>query len=219
MAGILSRAYCLTHPWEIGRLYGWNVVLETLVSKRSPLDRVARSLAATRGPMPRPLGMSYRIATLLELRAEQIYRRMAERFESVPLARALFEDLADEEQEHARLMTICLHTVRLGPSVKYVPSVMAGEIRRAMNEMRALQRRIPTMTLEEALEASKALERSEINVIFGKLFDQVAEPEVLPLREAMRQAENHAATVPKRIAMLREQLSKLGATTGSTRSA
>jgi hypothetical protein len=66
------------------------------------------------------------------------------------------------------------------------------------------------MTLDEALETSEALERSEVNVIFGKLLEQVDQPEVALLREMMRSAENHQVSVPRRIADLREELSEHG---------
>jgi len=208
MSGVLSRDYCRDHPWEIGRLYGWNVLVGSLVGGRSVLERIATHFAATRAPMPPPLGTSYRIATLLELRAAKIYGLLAKRFADVPQARALFAELEAEEQEHARLMTVCLYTVRQRPTISYAPSVMDPEIRRVMNELRAAQRRVPTMTLEEAFETSVALEQSEVNVIFGKLLDQVAEPEVALLRDMMHHAEDHAVSVPRRIGTLRAQLAR-----------
>ena len=210
MSAVLSRDYCLSHPWEVGRLYGWSVLFGTWVSKRSVLDRVARSFAERRDVMPGPLGRSYRIAQLLELRAAKIYQLMAERFADLLPARRLFEELEEEEREHARLMEICLYTVCVTPEIRYEPSVMDPEIRTVLQEMRAVQRRIPSMTLDEALETSEALERSEVNVIFGKLLEQVDQPEVALLREMMRSAENHQVSVPRRIADLREELSEHG---------
>jgi len=208
MSALLSREYCLSHPWEIGRIYGWNVLLGSLFSKRSVLERVARSFASNRDEMPGPLGKSYQIAQLLELRAAKIYRLMAERFADVQPARLLFQEFETEEMEHARLMEICLYTVCVTPEVRYVPSVMDPEIRKVLREMRDVQRRVPSMTLDEALETSEALERSEVNVIFDRLLEQVVRPEVALLQAAMRDAENHAVSVPRRIAALREQLSK-----------
>jgi rubrerythrin len=208
MSALLSREYCLSHPWEIGRLYGWNVLLGTLVSKGSVLERVAKSFASRRDKMPGPLGKSYQIAQLLELRAAKIYRSMAERFSDVQPARLLFEDFEAEEMEHARLMEICLYTVCVTPEVHYVPSVMDPDIRKVLQAMREVQQRIPEMTLDEALETSEALERSEVNVIFDKLLKQVVQPEVGLLKEALRAAENHEISVPRRIAALREQLAE-----------
>jgi hypothetical protein len=125
-------------------------------------------------------------------------------------AHHLFKDLQEEEEEHARLMHICLYSVRMSPDVQYLPSVRDPEIRITMKQLRAVQRRVPTMTLAEALLVSEELEQGEVNLIFGRLLKQVAEPEVGLLRQMMRHAENHQVTVPRRIGLLRAQLDKLG---------
>jgi len=211
MASVVSREYCLSHPVEISQLYGLNVFLGTLINKRrSVLERVATSFAERRLAMPGPLGESYRLSELFELRAAKIYRCMAERFADVAPAQQLFKDLQEEEEEHARLMSICLYSVRMSPDVQYVPSIRDPEIRAVMKQMRAVQRRVPSMTLSEALLTSEELEAGEVNLVFGRLLKQVAEPEVGLLRQMMRHAENHQVTVPRRIAKLRAELDALG---------
>ncbi len=211
MASVLSREYCLAHPVEISQLYGWNVFLGTLVNRRrTVLERVESTFSENRLAMPGPLGQSYRLSALFELRAAKIYQQMAERFADVLPAHRLFKELQEEEAEHARLMNICLYSVRMSPDVQYVPSVRDAEVQAVMKEMRGVQRRVPTMTLDEALKTSEALELGEVNLIFGKLLKQVAEPEVGLLRQMMRHAENHQVSVPRRIGLLRQELEKLG---------
>jgi rubrerythrin len=205
-----SREYCLAHPVEISRLYGVNVLFGALIGNRSALDQIAANFAGNRLAMPGPLGQSYRVATLIELRAAKIYRLLAERFVDVLPVRRLFKELEEEEMEHARVMNVCLYAVRMRPHITYVPSMLDPEVRDTMKEMRAAQRRIPTMTLDEAFKAAVALEVGEANLIFGKLLKQVAEPEVAVLREMMRNVETHQVSVPRRIDELRRELAKLG---------
>jgi rubrerythrin len=143
---------------------------------------------------------------LFELRAAQIYQKMAERFADVPAAHRLFKDFQEEEVEHARLMLVCLYSVRMTPDIHYVPSVRDPEIKAVMQAMRRVQRRVAQMTLEEALDASEELERGEVNVIFGRLLKQVEEPEIGLLRQMIRHAEGHQDSVPRRIRALREAL-------------
>lgn len=216
MASVVSRDYCLAHPVEISRLYGVNVLLGTLLNpKRSVLDRVAASFSEHRLAMPGPLGVSYRIATLVELRAARIYRKMAERFADVEPARKLFRELQEEEEEHARLMRVCLYSVRLAPDVTYVPSVRDPEIRKVLREMRTVQRRVASMSLDEALTVSVELELGEVNAIFGRLLKQVGQPEVGLLRQMMRHAGTHQDSVPRRVGVLRQELERAKATASS----
>lgn len=211
MPSVVSRSYCLAHPMEISQMYGLNVLLGTFVdTRRTVLQRVAESFSERRLAMPGPLGMSYRMSELAELRTARIYQAMAERFADVTPAHDLFKGLQEEEEEHARLMHICLYSVRMTPEVQYVPSVRDPEIRAVMRQMRAVQRRVPSMTLSEALSVTEDLEQGEVNLIFGRLLKQVEEPEVGLLRQMLRCAENHHVTVPRRIRQLRTLLEKLG---------
>lgn len=207
MTSVLSRDYCLHHPLEIGRCFGAGVLVGALLDRKRPvLERVARSVEARRAAMPGALGDAYRLSALFELRAARIYRGLAERFAGVEPACQLFRELQEEEEDHARLMRVCLRTVHVAPQVDYAPSVRDPEIRALLREVRAVQRRVPTMTLQEALQASEDLERSEVNAIFGRLLKQVEAPGVDLLRRMLDKVEDHAESVPRRIAGLRRQL-------------
>lgn len=211
MSSVVSREYCLAHPLEIGQLYGWSVLFGAVLDpRRSVLDRVAASFGENRLAMPGALGHSYRLSELFEHRAAQLYRLMAERFRDVVPAHQLFKELQEEEEEHARLMRVCLFSVRVTPETTYFPSIRDAEVREVMATMRAVKRRIPTMTLDEALSASVALEAGEVNMVFGRLLKQVVEPEVGLLRQVMRNAETHQHSVPRRVEALRKQLGALG---------
>lgn len=212
MTSLISRDYCLAHPIEISRLYGVDVLLGTVFHpKRTLLQQVASSFHDKRWPMPGYVGEAYRLSRLLELRAAHIYRAMAKRFAHVIPAHELFVELQQEEEEHARVMEVCLYTVTLRPGVSYTPSIRDPDIRGMLKQMRAIERRVPSMTLDEALQTAVDLELGEVNTVFGTLLKQLDQPEVTFLREMLRHAETHQDSVPRRVKALREQLGQPGA--------
>lgn len=217
MYALVSRQYALTHPMEVSRLFGMDVYLGMLFDgHKTLLQRACEKFSQHRLPMFGKVGDAYRLATLFELRVAKIYGRMAERFRDIEPACSLFRELQEEEEEHARVMSICLYTVKMGPEVAFVPSVRDADIRREMQDLRAIERRVPSMTLDQALRITDEVERSEVNVIFGRLLKQVEQPETCFLQREFHHTENHSETVPRRTRELREHLAELGLNTGLT---
>jgi len=211
MVSLISRRYCVTHPVEIVGLFGLDIYLrELLGGRKTVLERASEKFSEHRLPMFGPVGDAYRLSALFELRVAKIYERMAERFKDIVPAQRLFQELHEEEQEHARVMNICLHSVKMGPSVSYVPSVCDPGIREQMQHLREVQRRVPSMSLEEALRITAEVEQGEVNTIFGRLLGQVEGPEAALLRKHTDQAENHSESVPRRLHELRRRLAELG---------
>lgn len=211
MGSLVSRRYCVTHPVEIVGLFGLDIYLRELFGgRKTVLERASEKFSKHRLPMFGPVGDAYRLSALFELRAARIYQGMAERFKDVVPAQRLFQELHEEEREHARMMNICLHSVKMGPSVTYVPSVCDAGIREQMQHLREVQRRVSSMSLGEALRITEEVEQGEVNTIFGRLLGQVEEPEAALLRRHMDQVENHSTSVPRRIQELRQRLAELG---------
>ncbi len=211
MVSLVGTRYCLAHPVEVSRLFGVDVLLGTLLRPRKTLlARAADKLSRRYLPMFGAVGDAYRLSALFELRVARIYEHMAERFEDIVPACQLFKTLQAEEEEHARVMNICLHAVKMSPSIRYVPSVRDPAIRQQMRTLRDVQRRADSMSLDEALRITEEVERGEVNVIFDKLLNQIDRPEAHMLRERLREAGFHADIVPQQIWALRERLAELG---------
>ena len=118
MQAVIDRDYCLRHPGQIARFFGWDVVLGMLVSdKKTLLERVADKCLAQGVPMPGPLGNAYKLSALFEFRVAKIYKAMAERFSDQPEASDLFRDLSEEEMEHGRIMLACLYEIATKPGI------------------------------------------------------------------------------------------------------
>jgi len=206
MESIIERDYCIRHPGKIIGLFGLDVYLGLLFNKnKSLLERLTDKYSAHGVAMPGSVGNAYKLSALFEFRVARIYERMAERFKDQPAAKDLFMELHNEEMEHGRLMLVCYYTVELTPSIEFIPDVRDPAIRDALNELRELQRRVDTLSLPEALDITDELERGEVNVIFGKLLNQVDQAQSKLFAEQFKGVEGHSESVPRRIRELKQQ--------------
>ncbi len=205
METIIERDFCIRHPGKIIRLFGLDIYLGLLFNKeKSLLERLTDKYASEGVPLPGPVGNAYKLSALIEFRVARIYKRMAELFKSSAAAHSLFEDLYNEEMEHGRLMLLCYYTVELTPTIEFIPSVRDPEIRNTLQDLKALERRVHTFSLDKALDTTKELELGEVNIIFGKLLSQVNQEQSDLFIEQFKQVENHSESVPRRIQELRQ---------------
>ncbi len=206
METIIERDYCIRHPNKIIPLFGLDIYFGLLFNTNtSLLERLTNKYYAAGIPMPGSVGNAYKLSALIEFRVARIYQRMAEQFRQHPAANKLFLDLYNEEMEHGRLMLLCYYTVELTPSIRFIPSVRDPEIRNTLQDLKALERRVHTFSLDQALDTTKELEQGEVNIIFGKLLSQVDQEQSLLFIEQFKQMENHSESVPRRIRELRQR--------------
>jgi len=207
MTSIVDREYVRQHPGEAIRRFGLMAFLHSLRSPRTDLLAQLADEYQKKGiAMPGPVGNSYKLSALLELRAARIYARLAERFSQNPAVKAFFEELCAEEQEHARIMLLCLYTIDSSAKVEFIPSVRDPQIHSMLRELRQIERNAWRMSFDEALETTEKLEGSEVNVIFERLVSQAQNPKNDFVVSQLTKAEGHAAAVPKRIMALREEV-------------
>jgi rubrerythrin len=207
MHTIIDREYVRGHAGEVIREFGLMAYLRAL---RSPakglLEQVAAKYLESGMPMPGRIGNAYRLSAILEWRAARIYGQLARRFDTSPLVHAFFESLRDEEEEHGRIMLLCLYTIDVRTPPEYVPSVRDPEILGLLRELRGIERNCWKLSLDEALALTEQLETSEINLIFDRLLHQARSPQSDFFVAQLVKVEGHAAAVPKRIKALREKL-------------
>lgn len=204
---LTGRDHCLQHPAHTLRTYGAGVFIAALLQQRTSLLQLLTEHFTAHGyPMPGELGRAYRLAALLELHMARFYAALAQRFAFEPEAAALFRDLSEEEEEHARLMQLCRYTIMLGTTLHFVPRLQDAEIKALLRRLRHLRTELHTLSLDQALQLTEELERSEINAIFDKLLNQALGEATDPFADALHHAGNHASSVPARITRLRRQL-------------
>ena len=207
MQTIVDREYVRGHAGEVIRSFGLIAYIRSLRTKdKGLLEQLEEKYLSSGVPMPGRLGNAYRLSALIELRVARIYERMVRRFDENPLVSAFFQKLQEEEQEHARVMVLCLYTVDAQTELDYVPSVRDPEMRALLGELRAKALGVWKLSLDEALDLTEKLEASEVNTIFDKLLKQTRNPKSDFFISQLAKVEGHAAAVPKRIKALREKL-------------
>lgn len=207
MQTIVDREYVRQHPGEVIKTFGLMAYIRSMRTKgKGLLEQMEEKYLGSGIPMPGRLGNAYRLSALIELRVARIYERMVRRFEENPLVRTFFQELQDEEQEHARVMVLCLYTVDAQTELDYVPSVRDPEMRALLGELRTKALGVWKLSLDEALDLTEKLEASEVNTIFDKLLKQTRNPKSDFFISQLAKVEGHAAAVPKRIKALREKL-------------
>ncbi len=207
MKTIVDQEYVRRHAEEVIKTFGLMTYVSSLRTKgKGLLEQLEEKYLSGGVPMPGRLGNAYRLSALIELRVARIYERMVRRFDENPLVKEFFQKLQEEEQEHARVMVLCLYTVDARTELDYLPSVRDPEIRALLGELRTKARGVWKLSLDEALDLTAELEASEVNVIFDKLLEQTRNPKSDFFISQLAKVEGHAAAVPKRIKALREKL-------------
>jgi len=208
VSDIIGRDFCLQQPSKIIRLFGLATFFKMLFSPGKTLLESVLELHARRGiQVPGPLGRAYRISALIEFRVARIYKRLAEKFNFNERARDFFLELHREEEEHGRLMLLCLFTTRYKPKASYMPGLYDTEVRTLMKKLRHFEKNITLLSLDEALRLTADLEKGEANIIFDKLLKQAEQKETFLFSEEMEKAGSHSISVPRRINELRKEVS------------
>lgn len=137
-------------------------------------------------------------AIQLEREAESLYARWQRAFASYPPIALLWQEYAEEEAEHARLLEDIL--AHLPVEQRRQPA--ARDITEAMQRAQAVLDRhfSPPATLGEALELASEIENSEINAVLELLVQHFA-PE---MTQAMIHAQlrEHIAKIDERMRSL-----------------
>ena len=107
MKGVICKRHVLAHPVTTIQSFGWTVFFRALAagSDRTFLSLVAPTLH--RAQIPAGLSTFIERCVALEVRAGEIYRRLARRYDASPPLARFFDTLADQEQGHAELLEIC----------------------------------------------------------------------------------------------------------------
>ena len=208
MRTLVDRDYVREHPSEIIKTFGLLAYVRAMARRgKGLLEQMTDQYLEGGIALPGPVGSAYKLSAILELRAARIYARLARHFQDQPSVRAFFEELQAEEEEHARVMLLCLHTAHADTKMDYIPSVRDPEMRALLGELRTQERNVSSLSLDEALDLTQKMEESEVNIIFDKLLAQTSNPQSDFFVAQLRKAEGHAAAVPNRIKALRESVS------------
>jgi hypothetical protein len=207
MQAVIDRDYCIQNPAKIVRFFGLGIFFQMLLSnKKTLLERLTEKYLSSGISMPGPVGNAYKLSALIEFRIAKIYEAMAERFKDNLLVHELFVELSEEELEHGRIMLVCLFEIVMKKEIHFVPEILDPEIRKLLSQLRLIQHKVNEMSVEDALQTTKELEQSEVNVIFGKLLQQVGKPKLDIFSKQLEGAKNHSESVPRRIIEIKAKM-------------
>jgi rubrerythrin len=167
MRGVICKRHVLAHPVITIQSFGWQVFFRAITAGR---DRTFLSIVApTLHQTTTPASVSSFIerCVALEVRAGEVYRRLAQRFEDVPPLARFFDTLATQEMGHAELLEFCRGLAsgscwREEEVAEWRDSIPGLEKRMAEVEDGLDQLTDPAATLRLVIE----IEGSEINHVF-----------------------------------------------------
>lgn len=139
-------------------------------------------------------------AIQLERDAESLYRRWSEAFAAYPPIALLWQEYAEEETYHARLLEEILARFPMEQRRQPADQEMIETMRRAQAVLKRSS--LQPATLSEALEIASEVENSEINAVLELLVERFA-PEVTremihaQLQEHITKMDEHMRSLEK----------------------
>jgi hypothetical protein len=197
------------HPPLGSRSFGLLAYMRAAAGDRSEILTHLEQRRPRGRQAPRSLGNALRLATLLELRAARIFARMALRFDEVAPLHAFFRTLREEGEEQARTFLLCLYNEACSAAPGPVSGIRDPEIRRLLRELRACERGVWRLSLDEALELTERLKASEISLIFDPLLLQIRPAENEFCIARLSKTRCQAREIAQRINRLRMEIADL----------
>lgn len=200
MVGVIGTLDVLAHPFVTIRCFGWQTFLRALYAGRS------QTFLSLLGENRFFEGADSEAATLiercvqLELHARRIYAALAEALgDNGPLAR-FFTTLADQEQDHADLLRLCLATARHGDWKLVAFCPWRDDLPDLEMQMHTVESSLSTIdNLDKALRLVIQIESSEINQVFQAVLAAGSSEFVQKLRPFRDAVEEHIGFIVTQI--------------------
>jgi hypothetical protein len=167
MVGAIDTWDILAHPWVTVHCFGWRIFFRALFTGN---QKTFLSLLWPGGfapPIPAEAAQFIERCVNLELRAEQVYWELAEKFGAQQSVALFFATLATQEQEHADLLRVCESAARPGAwklSVFNPWRELLPQLERQMDE--AEKAAAAVQSPDDAFCLVVQMESSEINHVF-----------------------------------------------------
>jgi hypothetical protein len=200
MIGAIRVRDVLAHPVLTVRCFGWKTLFRALVS--SP-GRTFLSLLTDMncfGSADKEAATVIKRCVDLELRAKKLYLDLAESTREEPSLVDFFSTLAEQEQEHADLLLLCLAASnRVGWRLSDLP-IWRERINCLELEMREAEAIAPHITdAQGAMDLVLRIESSEVNDVFLAVISASNSEFVKKLRPFSCALEMHLAFIATRV--------------------
>jgi hypothetical protein len=196
MVGAIRTWDILFHPVVTIRCFGWMVFWRALFAGHgrtflsvSCQDKLSESAL---GAMPFPLRQCIQI----ELQGKRIYQVLARAFVVDRSAARFFTDLAEQEQDHADLLSLCWTAARHGGWKAEHFDTWKIHLPSLESRMKAIESNIDTIdNLDKAFDLVLEIESSEINREFRAAVDASEAAFVKRLKPFQDAIETHISYI------------------------
>jgi hypothetical protein len=174
MVGVITKRDILAHPIVTIQCYGWIVLFQSLCARQNEtfLSLLKRTRKFSESKPKSKLAELLEQCIKMELRAKRIYEFLSNKFESIPPAKNFFEVLSHQEQEHANILDICLHSASQNCYNIDGINIWLGYISILEAKMSEAETAADAITcLDDALQLTVQLESSEINKVFQAMLE------------------------------------------------
>jgi rubrerythrin len=200
MIGAIRSWEVLRHPWVTIQCFGWRTFFQALMAGPKQTFLSLLNDRAFFGFADSAAADIVKRCIDLELRAKRLYLVLAESTVDVPALSRLFTELAEEEQEHADLLQLCLAaSSHVGWRYKDLPAWRSNLARldQRMGQVEALVSQINDM--ESAIQTVIQVESLDINDVFLKLIADSNAEFVRKLRPFQYAVEMHLSHITTQI--------------------
>ena len=207
MVGVITSWDVLAHPVSTVQCFGWRVFFRAVVPWHEETFLSVLQDAGCFGAAVATVPTILDRCIALELRAKHVYKAFAKTFVNDDLAEPFFSGLAEQEQHHADLLSVCrTAAIRNGWKV-HLFNPWQDYLPRLEQQMESAEATVPAIhTIEDALRLVIELESSEINSVFEAALaatDAAFVKRLKPFRETM---VAHMTHIVERIPALAPQM-------------
>ena len=167
MVGAICKRDILAHPFVTIHCFGWQVFFRALIVGRNQtflsLLVQTRTLQPPTVNVPRLVGRCVK----LELRAKQIFESLASQFADHRPVRKFFDNLAQQEQDHADLLELCREAASRALWKEEYFTPWRDAVPRLESQMGDAESALQTVDgVADALRLVIQIEGSEVNHVF-----------------------------------------------------
>ena len=203
MIGVIRGRDILAHPIVTIRCFGWRTFFQALFAGRGRtfLSLLQQTSPAQESASKMPALVDQCIE--LEMRAKRIYAAFARAFAAWPVASQFFAALAQQEQGHAELLSLCRNAARGGgwmsncanPWENYVPC-----LQQHMDEVEASLCHVGS--LDDAFRLLVQIESGEINRVFQGVLASCDSEFVKRIGAFRKAVKQHISFIAKQLPQL-----------------
>lgn len=209
MIGAIRRLDILAHPFVTVHCFGWRVFFRALMAKG---NQTFLSLLVQTGTFQPP---QVRIPELvdrciqLELRAQRIYHWLAGRFLGYPSASGFFDALAQQEETHAELLSLCKEAAGRTVWKDELFAPWRDAIPRLERQLAEAEASLGSLDrVADGLRLVMRIEGSEINQVFQSVVDASGAGFVRRVCAFQKAAAAHISSICEAIPRLEPRLAE-----------